>query len=423
MDLKSVFGTRRKKLALAGFFAFLLIVGVGLMLRRTWDPEYRRARQAIELEEQLRGKNSSDSGKEGLRALSVANLSRFIESSDTATPKIMMAQYLLYYRYPQSSRPLSRVMEDLVDPFRVSEQRIPMFMNNPIQEGEKPVYTYAWSGKSWLVTENNPATFVLTVFDPETDRPVKVSVLSSNILADDVFGHGVVGSAESAEDSDSRTIYKWKPEPGRRNHWGELALVSKIKTPNGKTFDVAMPFSASPNPPAVFTGQYREDLADGSLEIGVGVNIQKEGKYIFEANLYDDSGKPLHWVFVDKYMEKGVQFVNLKFFGLIFHDQDFDSGKLVLRNLRGHRMPLPYDPRKLDAMLASGVPIPTNNEPFQEWMTPVDAPYKTTRSFNVSEFSRKEYEGQDKEQRLTHVRQYARDWESAHGASTDTAID
>lgn len=422
MDLKSVFGTRRGKLALAGFFAFL-IIGTGLLLRRTWDPEYRRAREAIELEEELRGKYSSESGKEGLRALSVANLGRMIEASDTATPKIMMAQYLLYYRYPQSSRPLSRVMEDLVEPFKVSEQRIPMFMNNPPQEGEKPVYTYAWSGKSWLVTESNPAVFVLTVFDPETDRPVKVSVLSSNVIGDDVFGRGVVGSPEAVEDADSRTIFTWKPESGRRNHWGELSLVSKIKAPNGKTFEVGMPFSSSPNPPAVFTGQYKEDIADGSLEIGVGVNIQKEGKYIFEANLYDASGKPLHWVFVDRYMEKGVQFVNLKFFGLIFHDQDFDGGKLVLKNLRGHRLPLPYDPRKLDALLASGAQIPNNTEPFQEWMTPVSTPYQTSRSYNLSEFSRKEYEGPDKEQRLAHVRQYARDWEETHGPSKDTVID
>jgi len=76
-------------------------------------------------------------------------------------------------------------------------------------------------------------------------------------------------------------------------------------------------------------------------------------------------------------------------------------------------MNLPFDPRRLDDMLARGETIPVNNEPLEEWMAPGHE-YVTRRAYEVDEFTKKDYEGPDKEARLKHLEQYARDWEKEH---------
>ncbi|MBI3396197.1 MAG: hypothetical protein HY042_10215 [Spirochaetia bacterium] len=102
--------------------------------------------------------------------------------------------------------------------------------------------------------------------------------------------------------------------------------------------------------------------------------------------------------------------VPLRFFGIIFHDRGFGSGRFVLQNLRGRRMNLPFDPRRLDAMLARGEMPPTNTEPLDEWIPPPGRDFVTKSSYNVEDFSTREYEGADKEAKLKQLEQYARDW-------------
>lgn len=414
-----------------------LIVGVFLLgaiaysLRTFGDPMTRTGRAALEQEDLLRARNSTEAQQAGLRSLTLANMNRLIESSEQATPKIMMAQYRLYYRYPPFSRPLSPKMVDLLDPFTIHPDRKPLYENNPPKPGEKPAYFHSWSGPTYLVTGDKPAVAVLELYEPDSDRLVKFSVLTSDMHADRQFGGVKIGEASYSDDGtgadqaadDGKMTYSWKPTPGRRLDWGEVTLLSKIKTADGKTFQVGIDFNSTPNPPAFFTNEMRESLQQGSLVLSVEMDVRQEGKYIIEGNLFDEDDRPLHWVYLNRYLNKGRQFVDLTFFGLIFHDKDFNGGRVVLRNLRGHRLHLPYDPRKLDEMLEKGQSIPVTNAPFQEWIQPAVREYTSQKAYNIGDFARTEYEGSDKTARLNLVRDYARDWEKAHGPSADTVID
>ncbi|MBI3395047.1 MAG: hypothetical protein HY042_04360 [Spirochaetia bacterium] len=389
-----------------------------------------KGRLALELEDRLRAKNVEEAAAAGLRSLSLANMNRLIEQSEQATPRLMMAQYLLYYRYPADSRPLSKQMKDLLDPYSVAPVEHAAIEAAGPKRGERSEYVYSWSGPTYLVTGKTPAVAYLSVKDTRSGAAVPISVLSADVLSDARFGTIKIADASYSDDgagndkkADDKTYtFTWTPRPGQKSDWGEIALTVKFKTPDGKSFEVTTGFNSTPDPPAVFTGEYRERLDQGSLYIGVEIDVRKPGKYIIEANLFADSD-PMHWVYINRYLEAGKQFVDLPFFGLVFHDKDFSGGRLTLRELRGHRLNLPFDPRRLDAMLERGESVPVTTEPFQEWITPSMKTYTTTKSYSITDFSEKEYEGPDKENRLKLVRDYARDWEEAHGASDDTKLD
>ncbi len=408
--------------------AVVVVVGVTLavvFLRE--DPEKRRGREAVEFEERAYQRRSAGgeggAGGENLSRARVGELAKMVEKAEQVTPRVLMAEYRLNYRYPLESRPLTKRMSDLIDPWTVHPVREPLYANQPPAAGEKPVYYYTWSAPTYVVTGNKPAVARLTVFEPESDRPVSVRIDSATVFADPEFRSVRIGEAQHNDDASGRHTLTWTPQPGMRLHWGNVRMAVKFRAPNGKLFEVDTQFRSTPNPPAFFTGEIRERLDNGSLKIEVGLDVKKEGKYILEANLFDDSDRPLHWVYVNRYLERGLQFVDLNFFGLVFHDRDFTQGRLVLRQLRGHRMHLPYDPRRLDDMLARGVPVPTTNAPDQEWLPPLGRDYRTRRAYSIGEFARTEYEGDDKAERLKAVRAYASTWERAHGPGPDTALD
>ncbi|TGN20624.1 hypothetical protein [Leptospira idonii] len=356
---------------------------------------------------------------------------RILQKSELATPKILFMEYQLEYRYPSDSRPLTKKMADLLNPFKINQEKVPIF--KPDSDGEIQGY-FSWYSSLYMVTEDKPAIAWLQVYDAKTDKPVHARILSAEIQSDLVFGEKPVGTADyndsgagyDNEANDGVYTFSWVPRKGEKLHWGELTMKVKFDAPSIKLkeTEASFTFNSTPILPAKFTGNYREYLENGSLYISAEVDIYKPGQYIFEANLFDkESETPYHWVYMRKYLEKGTsQKVDLPFFGAIFHDRGFEEGRFILRNLRGHRMNLPYDPRKLNEMITKGQEVPVTHEPLQEWMPLPEEPYTTLNRYDVVQFSPLEYQGADKKERLRVLEEYAADWEKAHGASVDTEI-
>lgn len=401
---------QNKLYIVVGIIAVLVVaIGAVLLSGRITN---RAGRAAVAFEEE---RNRSSSNQE-YTSPDENGIAKKVQSAEVATPEIMMLQFQMQYRYPLDSRPLTRTMTDLTEPFKIQPARHPIYAHNPPGEDEKPLLYYSWSGPSHVVTANSPAVAFLEVFDLD-GNVVKPRVISADVYSDFTFGRKLAGQATSEAASDGKTKITWTPRAGERLHWGEIELRVLFDTPNVKNNLVVADFSSTPTAPALFTGDYYDRLENGSLIIDASIDVKKAGKYVFDANIFDQSGEPYGRVHLVTYLERGQQKLPLQFFGIIFHDREFNQGKLVLKNLRGRRMNLPFDPRKLDGMLARGEVIPTNTEPLDEWIPLPSPDYVTGRAYDVDEFSQKEYEGLDKAERLKQVQQYARDWEKQNGQS------
>jgi hypothetical protein len=360
-------------------------------------------------------------------------LEKEIHESEVATPKILFTDFKLTYRYPADSRPLTRKMVDLLDPFRIQQEKTPIFRAGT-ETGEIHGY-FTWNSNSYMVTEESPAITWLEVFDHESGNQVRPRILSAEVYSDPIYGEKLIGNVDyndsgsgfDATSGDGVYTFSFLPRASDRLHWGELTMRVKFDVPEikMKEAEASFTFHSTPEPPAKFTGKYGEYLENGSLYITVDVDVFRAGQYIFEGNLFDkETGNPYHWVYLRPYLEKGKgQTIRMQFFGAIFHDMGFDEGRFVLKNLRGHRLNLPYDPRKLDSMLEKGQEIPDSSEHLQEWMSLPETNYVTLRSYSLEQFSKQEYNGPDKEARLKVIREYAADWVRLHGAGPESDLE
>ncbi len=392
-------------------------------------------KQAVKMEEERHATSGNSSEQEPFwkryaQAIKpdLFEMEKFVHGSESVTPLVLYTEYKLQYRYPPDSRPLTKKMEDLIHPFRITQES--SILNPDISKGEI-VATYTWNSPSSMITGDQSFIAWLEVIDTKTKERIRPRIRSAEIYSDLTFGKKLIGTADfndsgSAPDEkkgDNVYTFSWQPRIGEKLHWGELTMKVIFDAPNLKEAEASLMFQSTPNPPANFRGTYTERLQDGSLILGVEIDVRKPGQFVIEGNLFDkQTGEAYHWVYVKPYLEAGPQVVDLKFFGTVFHDRGFEEGRLILKNLRGHRLNFPYDPRKLDKMMASNQEIPDTHEPYQEWMAMPKYDYVTQNSYDIVQFSKEEYKGRDKEERLRVIQDYATDWEKAHGAGPDTII-
>ena len=420
------FGRGRSLSPALGGALVAVLLGLAAYLLIPEGQESRQARRALEFEDRLhegRRHGGTGAAAEVLSPAEALKRASADARGEVLTPRVLLEEYRLHFRYPSSSRPLSRRMVDLLDPYAVRPERLPLFEKQTHARGDRPIYLYSWTAPTYLVTGARAAVAALEVYEPSSDRPVSIQVQSASVQADPEFGSVEIGTAAVAADSAGRNVFRWQPDPKQRLHWGQVAFLVRFRAPNGKLFLVQTDFRSTPRPPAYFSGRFREQLRNGSLAIEAEMDVKTAGRYIIEANLFDEDGQPMQWVYLRRYLERGRQQIELPFFGLVFHDRGFGAGRLVLRNLRAFRLHYPFDPRKLDGMLARSEPVPTTNAPDREYVEPYSGEYRTKKVYKISEFSRAEYQGKDKAARLSAIRQYARAWEQEHGPSPETKID
>jgi hypothetical protein len=85
------------------------------------------------------------------------------------------------------------------------------------------------------------------------------------------------------------------------------------------------------SPHAQLTGGYRDALVDGSLVVGIEVDVAQAGRFHVEATLYGAGGtEKIAWAQAAQWLEPGTQWLDLSFFGLILRERGID-GPYVLR--------------------------------------------------------------------------------------------
>jgi len=82
-------------------------------------------------------------------------------------------------------------------------------------------------------------------------------------------------------------------------------------------------------PWAEMTGSFRDRTEDGNLVVSAEVEVQRAGRFHLEGTLHTMSGTPVGWAQTAVELDPGVHWVDLSFYGLMFHDRKV-SGPLRL---------------------------------------------------------------------------------------------
>ena len=107
----------------------------------------------------------------------------------------------------------------------------------------------------------------------------------------------------------------------------------------GAFFDIVF----TPAAPATFTGKVREVVEKGSLQLYVGLQVRKPGRYVMAGRVDDEGGIPFAYVEFNDELEAGAREVKFTVFGLLLHDKNPDF-PLKLRDVEGFLLREQGDP-------------------------------------------------------------------------------
>ncbi|MCB1308374.1 MAG: hypothetical protein KDK30_09355, partial [Leptospiraceae bacterium] len=330
---------KRKHLLAGSIVLILLMIGILAILLSNDDNDITN------MEEQMFDPEQHFHIREGAEGFpSPRELEKMI--NEGPTPEAQLVAYRLYSRYPPDSRPLSRDMRDLTNPWQIKYVPLPI-MNDPRARSEdalkKMIDELVAQGKTreeimeqlneearesprfvfelnrHTVTANDELKAILVVTD-SGGSPLSIDLMSAEMKSDGHFGNIGLGSVPYDQKGPGNYLFTWKAPSADKKYWGSLTLEVRARVP-GIEDEVTLTqgFYSSPIAPARFTGNASERLEKGSLLIDVELDVERECRYSLHANLYsviDD--EPTHWASVDEILKPGRQVVSFKFFGKVF---------------------------------------------------------------------------------------------------------
>lgn len=371
-----------------------------------------------------------------------AELERMLNRNPSA--RAMLEAYRIHAQYPDFSRPLDKAMVDLTDPWKHVDEPLPLIDNAALRneggvkkhieeqkakgkkddeiEAELRKYyeslpRYQFAANRHTLTYGDELIATLKITDANGAR-LPYSLADVYIQGDPLFMRGRLGTPEFNDSgfppdttaNDGVTTFSWKIPGEDKKYWGNLKLIVQIKPKDAKEpIEVSHTFFSSPVSPAKWTDQFTERLENGSLVIDTVVEVKRECKFIFQANLYDMKGNPTHWVTTNTVLEPGFRTVSFVFFGKIFHDSG-SEGRFTLRELRGTCENLPFpaswigNPAKVDA-IANAAPL---EEPVMYYMPYTSRSYTTQREYRLKDFSNAAWSSPEKEARIREMEESAK---------------
>jgi hypothetical protein len=148
----------------------------------------------------------------------------------------------------------------------------------------------------------------------------------------------------------------------------------------------------TPTAPATFSGSFREELAEGSLALHVGMRVERAGRYVVRARVEDAEGRRFAYLTESATLGSGDGEVRLQLFGKVVADAGARA-PFRLRDVEGFRL-------LEDAY------------PDREAMTGLDGVVYTTRRHDAADFSAAEW---DSDVKTRQVALLTRSLEAARG--------
>ena len=289
-------------------------------------------------------------------------------------------QYKAVTRYPRSTRRLTTESSDLLNPNKRHERRqaVPDAEDNADRAWE-----VLYTADRYFVRGEEAVSVTLALWH-EGDPVIPTGVAMV------VAPPGSSGSGEPVVLSAGRVGSELRAPLVPNEHWpdyiGELEVTATFSAPGlrEQTGRLRFYFTGADRIPARFTGLFSDDARNGDLAIQVGVNVETEGSYRIEGNLFDRDDQPVAWAQAETALVPGAHDVTLVFYGLAFHDADAVA-PFTLRQVRGYRMRRGDSPHRED--------IPT-----------YDGDYETSGRYSLANFRSQEYESPHKQRMLERYR-------------------
>lgn len=111
------------------------------------------------------------------------------------------------------------------------------------------------------------------------------------------------------------------------------------------------------SPPARFTGKVKELVEQGSLQLDVGMEVERAGRYVVTGRVDDAAGKPFAWLEFNEELPEGMQAARLTVFGKLILDER-PAFPLRLRDVEGFLLKEAGDPDR-ELMVARLGPVHT----------------------------------------------------------------
>jgi len=147
-------------------------------------------------------------------------------------------------------------------------------------------------------------------------------------------------------------------------------------TEGGAFFDIMF----TPAPPATFTGKVREVVEQGSLQLYVGLQVRKPGRYVMAGRVDDEAGIPFAYVSFNEELEAGAREVKFTVFGRLLHDEN-PAFPLKLRDVEGFL-------------------LREQGDPDREVVKSLPGYVHTTREYTPEGFSQEEWMSEERERYL-----------------------
>ncbi|WP_163996136.1 hypothetical protein [Pyxidicoccus caerfyrddinensis] len=334
--------------------------------------------------------DSKDTEREAQRTLWAQRLERAKRTLDT---------YVAATRYPPDSRP-SREQPDQMD-LAEPERTRPLSRDNP------DVQLKLKQDRVFVVGDETVHFFVSCEDAQRAPRPCQV-VSATAHEAEHMTGgaaaaavplafldNGAVGDSLAGDG-----IFTGKLQPSKQGFpmfSGTLRVEVRVSS-GGSQGSAFFDILYTPSPPALFTGQVREVVEAGSLQLYLGIQVRKAGRYVVAGRVDDESGVPFAHVSFNEELKEGPQEVKLTVFG-----------KLVLDEV-------PTFPLKLRDV--EGFLLKESGDPDRELMTSLRGYVHTTSEYATSTFSSAEWQS---EERMRYVRELTHDVDEAQ-AQLDAAL-
>lgn len=283
--------------------------------------------------------------------------------------------------YPASSGRLTRAHEDLLFPNRRHERPRPI----PDTAGAPPDEQVTWlfTADHWAYV--GPDTVHAWLEVRQGDEPVPVEVVAASAVREGRSGPVGEPYALTFRPEGDRLVTEL-PLHRFADHHGAIVLTVRFAWAPGREHADALRIFSTPADriPGRFAG-IRDTLHEGSLRVGVDVDLDQAGFYRFDANVYGADGEPLAFASFKGELAPGAQTVPLDVYGKILRDAGV-PGPYAIGEVRGYRF---LDGRFPDREELPLLPVRAETAPYPlEAFT--DVPYVDAHELHMVELMRED---------------------------------
>lgn len=341
-------------------------------------------------------------------------------------PVETLNRYVQWAQYPPDSRPLFDWQRDLIEPYKIVAQPVPViktpardctqdengmpvckeppeFLNvrcdmNPessvsVGTGDHRVFLFCVDEKGERMKLDNLKTRVYRIFDRK-----EIGTLPAIHAADDGSG---------GDDKAGDLIYTITVRPTKAD-WGDMFVEATFNV-GGYEHNQRAGWFSTPHVVAEFQQGITDHIEGGHLVVRVPIQIHKAGYYLIEANLQEknDPNRYLATASSEGRFEPGRHVVALRFFGKILRDRGVD-GPYIVRQLRARRNNSPVTPDMVQRSIETGEEVSGDHtEPLWEFVR-MAPPYET-QEYEASQFGEEEWDSEEKRRRIEFLKKLVRE--------------